>query len=77
MDKPQEDRLLLRPAEASELLGIGRARLYQLIATRAIPVVRVGHRYRVPVRALHEWIERQVVSPTAATPGGGNEEPGR
>ena len=51
--------LLLRPTEAAELLGVGRARLYELISARAIVVVRVGRRNRISVRALHDWIDRQ------------------
>jgi excisionase family DNA binding protein len=65
MDNRNEGRLLLRPAEASEALGIGRALLYELISSGDIPVVRVGHRYRVPVRALQAWIEAQTETTTS------------
>jgi excisionase family DNA binding protein len=39
----QTNRLLLRPAEAAELLGVGRSKLYALLAARELPSVRVGH----------------------------------
>jgi excisionase family DNA binding protein len=50
------DKLLLRPEEAALMLGIGRSRLYQLLAARLLPTVRVGHSIRVPADALREWI---------------------
>jgi excisionase family DNA binding protein len=50
------DKLLLRPAEAAELLGVGRSQIYSLLATGELPSVRVGHSVRVPVGALKEWV---------------------
>ena len=35
------ERLLLRPAEASEAVGIGRSKIYELLARGEIPSVRV------------------------------------
>lgn len=55
----RNDRLLLKPMEAAEVLGIGRTRLYELLARRAIPTVRIGHRVRVPVEALRRWIKSE------------------
>ena len=54
------ERLLLRPAEVAELLGVSRSRVYELIASRALPSVRVGLTRRVPVEALRRWIEQQI-----------------
>ena len=54
------ERLLLRPAEAAEMLGVGRSKLYELIADGTLPTVRVGQRMRIPVGALRRWVERQV-----------------
>lgn len=48
------EKILLRPAEAAEALGISRSKAYELIATGAIPSVRIGNSARVPVKALHE-----------------------
>ena len=56
----QTDRLLLRPAEAAEVLGVGRSKLYELIADGVIPTVQVGHRMRVPVSALRAWIDAEI-----------------
>ena len=49
------DRLLLRPAEAAETIGIGRSKVYELLASGDLPSIRVGGSIRVPVTALHAW----------------------
>jgi excisionase family DNA binding protein len=54
------DRLLLRPIEAAEQLGIGRSKIYELLASGEIPSIRVGASVRVPVDALRAWIARQL-----------------
>lgn len=54
------ERLLLRPLEAAEALGISRAKAYELIAAGEIPSVKLGGCVRVPVSALENWIAEQV-----------------
>jgi excisionase family DNA binding protein len=53
------ERLLLRPAEAAEILGVSRSKLYELIARGKIPSVRLdeGRLIRVPVAALKALVE--------------------
>jgi excisionase family DNA binding protein len=53
-------RLLLRPSEAAEALGISRSRAYELIASGGLPSVRVGGSVRVPVAALERWITERL-----------------
>jgi excisionase family DNA binding protein len=53
------EKFLLRPDEAAHALGVGRSKLYTLIAAGSLPSIRVGHSVRVPVGALREWIEQQ------------------
>jgi excisionase family DNA binding protein len=53
------DRLLLKPTEAGEILGLGRSKVYEMLANGELPVVRVGRSVRVPVEALREWVSRQ------------------
>jgi excisionase family DNA binding protein len=52
------ERLMLKPSEAAELLGIGRTKVYELIRANLIPHRRVGKSIRVPVTALKAWVER-------------------
>jgi excisionase family DNA binding protein len=51
------EKLLLRPVEAADLIGLGRAKTYALIRAGAIPSVRLGKSIRVPVSALREWVD--------------------
>lgn len=57
---PQAEPLLLKPAEAALLLGVGRSKLYELIANGVIPSVVLGPRCtRVPRQAIERLaIER-------------------
>ena len=52
------NRLLLRPKEAAEVLGIGRSNLYQLLADGSLDSVKLGGLRRVSVEALQEFVER-------------------
>jgi excisionase family DNA binding protein len=53
------ERLFLKPAEAAELLGVGRTTVYTLIASGSLPAVRVGRSLRVPLAGLRAWAERR------------------
>ena len=54
------DKLLLRPVEAADAIGIGRSKIYELLASGELPSIRVGCSVRVPVDALRAWIARQL-----------------
>lgn len=54
------DRLMLRPAEAADAIGVSRARCYELISNGTIPSVKIGASIRVPVDALRQWIDQQL-----------------
>ena len=51
--------LLLDCREVERLLGIGRTKVYELIAREQIPVVRIGRCLRVPSEGLKSWIDHQ------------------
>lgn len=53
----QGDRLLTVKA-AAMVLGVRPARLYDLVARRIIPVVRIGRQIRLAPAALREFIDR-------------------
>lgn len=53
------DKLMLRPREAAEAIGIGRTQLYRLVKARIIPACRLGNSIRIPVAALKAWAEAQ------------------
>jgi excisionase family DNA binding protein len=54
------ERVLLKPAEAAEMLGLGRSKTYQMMKAGEIPCVRIGKSVRVPVAGLREWIRTRV-----------------
>jgi len=56
-----EPRLLLRVEEAARILGLGRSKMYELLATGELPAVRIGRARRILVSGLEAWVERQVV----------------
>jgi len=55
---PQRDGpLLLRAEEAARLLGLGRSKVFQMMATGELPgVVRIGRAVRVSREALEAWV---------------------
>lgn len=59
------ERMLYRPAEVGDAIGVSRARAYELIAAGVIPSIRIGTSIRVPVAALREWVDRQLAERTA------------
>jgi excisionase family DNA binding protein len=60
------ERLMYRPAEFGEAIGISRAKAYELIATGEIPSVLVGGCRRVPVDAARQWIDKKLSEQTLA-----------
>ncbi len=56
------ERLLLRPTEAAELLGLGRAKTYQMLREGSLPKVVIGKTVRVPAAELRRWVEEQAAS---------------
>jgi excisionase family DNA binding protein len=57
-----DSRLLLRPAESAEALGISRAQFYRLLRRGAFGniAVKVGASTRISRRALEAWIAGQI-----------------
>ncbi len=49
-----EEPLFLKPIEVAAHLRLSRAKVYDLIASRAIPSVRIAGSIRVPRSALHD-----------------------
>jgi excisionase family DNA binding protein len=53
-------RLLLRPREVADAIGVSKSKAYELIAAGAIPSIKIGGSVRVPLDQLREWIARQL-----------------
>ena len=52
------ERIMVKPEEAAELLGVSRSTAYFLIKSGRLPARRVGARLRVPLEALRAWAQR-------------------
>ena len=52
----ETDRLLLTVTEAAEAVGIGRSTLYLLLASGAIPSVRIRGKRLIRVTDLHAFV---------------------
>jgi excisionase family DNA binding protein len=52
------DKLLLKPTEAAQVLGIGRTKLFELLASGALESVQIGHSRRVPRDAIVSFLAR-------------------
>jgi excisionase family DNA binding protein len=49
-------RLLLRPEEAAQALGVGRTTVYELLRTGELRSVRIGALRRIPTDTLAEYV---------------------
>lgn len=54
-DKVQEDILTVK--EMQEILKIGTNAAYNLIHSKAFPVIKIGQTYRIPAVPFYAWLE--------------------
>ena len=57
--KLPDDLDVLTPTQLADYLSLGRDKTYEMLAAGRIPAVKLGRTYRIPRRALEEWLERQ------------------
>lgn len=50
--RPETRPVLLRVAEAAEALGIGKTKIYELIANKTISTVKIGASRRIPAAEI-------------------------
>jgi excisionase family DNA binding protein len=60
------ERVLLRAEEVANILGIGRTKVFEMLATGELPVVRIGRSVRVPRGELYEWLRERTSGGRAA-----------
>ena len=59
MEMDTMEKLLYRPTEVADLLGIGRSKTYELIGSGVMPSIRIGSSVRVPADSLRAWLAKQ------------------
>lgn len=57
------EKLLLRPTEAADALGVSRSTIYELVAAGTVPSIRLGRSVRVPAERLREFVQREFSQP--------------
>ncbi len=57
------DKLLLKPEEVAGIIGVGRSRIYELLASHVLPSVKIGNSIRVPTDGLRAWIRENTTPP--------------
>ena len=62
------DRLLYRPEEVSEMLSLGKSKIYQLLRTGEIASISCGRARRVPREALDQWLHERLQTTTVVHP---------
>jgi excisionase family DNA binding protein len=55
-DARSDDRITVRIREACRITGIGRSKLYELIAAGDIPILKVGAITLVPIEGLKAFV---------------------
>ncbi len=69
-------RLLLRPQEAADALGISLRTVMGMVASNEIPFTRIGERnLRFPVDGLRDWVAKRTSWPTELLPSGPEQTP--
>jgi excisionase family DNA binding protein len=59
VSEPQAvERLLFKPEEAAAILGVGRTKFYELLASGAVASVHIGSARRVAMTALVDYVAR-------------------
>ncbi len=53
--------LLLKATEVAKLLGLGRSKVFAMVAAGELPVIRIGRSVRIPRQALERWIRDQTI----------------
>lgn len=56
---PPPDPICVRVNDAAHMIGVGRTKLYALIAAGEVETVKLGKATRITTASLHDLIRRQ------------------
>ncbi len=65
-NEPPIEPLLITVADASRCLGLSRATVYNLIARKSIPTIRIGRAVRISLQALRQFVSEREAEMNAA-----------
>ena len=52
-------KLTLTVPEAAEIVGVSRAKMYELVRRKDFPTVKLGTRILVSAKGLEAWVDEQ------------------
>mgnify|MGYP002780297856 CR=1 FL=1 len=58
---PSPDPICVKVTDAARMIGVGRTKLYELIASGEIEVIKLGKSTRITTASLRELVRRQRV----------------
>lgn len=50
------ERPTLTVTEMAEIIGVGRAKAYEMVKREQVPAIRAGRQILIPTHALREWL---------------------
>ncbi|BER92715.1 helix-turn-helix domain-containing protein [Atrimonas thermophila] len=53
--------VVLRPKDVQKILGIGKAKAYELFRRHDFPAVKLGRSWYVSLKAFQKWLEERNV----------------
>ena len=56
---PSPEPICVRVNDAARMIGVGRTKLYELIAAREVETVKLGKATRITRASLHDLVRRQ------------------
>jgi excisionase family DNA binding protein len=56
---PPPEPICVRVNEAARMIGVGRTKLYELIAAGEVETVKLGKATRITTASLHDLVRRQ------------------
>jgi len=56
---PPPDPICVRVNDAARMIGVGRTKLYELIAAGEVETVKLGKSTRITTASLHDLVRRQ------------------
>jgi excisionase family DNA binding protein len=56
---PSPEPICVRINDAARMIGVGRTKLYELIAAGEVETVKLGKSTRITTASLHELVRRQ------------------
>jgi excisionase family DNA binding protein len=66
--------LLLKAGDVGKLLGLGRSKVFAMVAAGELPVIRIGRSVRVPRAALERWVAAHTQNASSGTLFTGSED---